>query len=160
MKDDCTLERRQKNQKQGNLYHNCQKVMQSLCEHSLWHSLLSGQERSLQYCHGPQATNVPNVALYSKPLTKKGQQLWFTESLGAIILCFNEINDNSFSTRERTEREEKQQKWKIKLVLFHFLSTLLAGLKSKISFQIPLSAWNHSSKWKVLITCSSYTQPM
>jgi len=71
LKDDCTLERRQKNQKQGNLDHNCQKIMQSLCEHNLWHSLLSGQERSLQYCHGPQATNVPNVALYSKLLTKK-----------------------------------------------------------------------------------------
>lgn len=125
MKDDCTLEMRQKNQRQGNIYYNCQKIMQSLCEHTLWHSLLSGQERSLQYCHGPQATNVPNVALYSKLFDKKGQQLWFTESLGAIILCFNDINDNSFSTRERTGREERQQKMenKISLISFPFYIT-------------------------------------
>lgn len=95
-----------------------------------------------------------------KAFDKKGQQLWFTESLGAIILCFNDINDNSFSTRERTEREDRQQKWKIKLVLFHFLSTLVVGIKHKISFQIPSSAWNHSSKWKALITCSSYVHLM
>lgn len=94
-----------------------------------------------------------------KAFDKKGQQLWFTESLGAIILCFNDINDNSFSTRERTEREERQQKWKIKLVLFHFLSTLLVGIKHKMSFQIPSSAWTLSSKWEALITCSSYVRP-
>lgn len=147
---------RQKKQRQGNLYHNCQKIMQSLCEHTLWHSLQSEQERSLQYCHGPQATNVPSVALYSKLFDKKGQQLWFTESLGAIILYFNDINDNSFSTRERTGRGEgRQKKWKIKSALFHFLSTLLVGIKCKI-FQIPSSASNHFSEWKALITCSSY----
>lgn len=95
-----------------------------------------------------------------KAFDKKGQQLWFTENLGVIILCFNGINDNSFSTRERTQREERQQKWKIKLVLFHFLSTLLVGIKHNILFQIPSSAWTHSSKRKVLITCSSYIHPM
>lgn len=146
---------RQKNQKQGTLYHNCQKIMQSLCEHTLRHSPLSGRERSLQYCHGPQATNVPNVTGYSKLSDKKGQQLWFTGTLGAIILFFNDINDNSFSTRERTGGRERHTKWKIKLVLFHFLSALWLGIKCKLSFQIPSSASNHFSKWKVLITCSS-----
>jgi len=95
-----------------------------------------------------------------KAFNKKGQQLWFTESLGAITLCFNDINDNSFSTTETTEREERQQKWKIKLVLFRFLSTSLVGIKSKVSFQIPSSARNHSSKWKALITCNSYVHLM
>lgn len=128
LKDDCTLEMRQKKQRQGNLYRNCQKIMQSLCERTPWHSLLSEQERSLQYCHGPWATNVPSVALYSKLFDKKGQQLWFTESLGAIILCFNDISDNSFSTRERTGRREERQKMENKIIL--------------ISFPFYITSWN------------------